>query len=302
MQHRFVINLLVLLMAAASNWCQAADTPKCDSLADWLKDFDPVACQATDNHEMRCVYSVSFRNLNQDHFNMSQFLKIEHPLDMDILNPATMNFNTDGIPMKKNQHGEIISVDNRDYQISFEYKKENIGGKDYYTGLAVRFVPKEDNKESGTVKYSLKYQMTDGIPEARQLTIKHPSRGKVSFTKDRQMCPQTGKQENCLIASRDSSTDYTFEVNNPPLFEVYFYQKNSGALLPIGLKRFKNIGGEYKIIEMQIDGKTIKYEYYDDKSNNGAYYRKVKKATFPDNTTKSYEYFDDGCLKSIKSL
>lgn len=319
MQYRcFIISLFIwLFMIVSGNWCAAdtqknnsfmcyADPPKsdstgpqkCDSLADWFKDFKPLACQATDYHEALCVYFVSLGN----EFNAPKDLEIKHPLDMDVLNPATMNFCTDDATVRKNQNGEIISIDTRSCHISFEYKKKSINGKDYYTGFAIRFVSVENKKELITINCSLKYQMKAGVPEAIQLVLVHSTQGRVSFTKDRQLCPQNGKIENCLITSGDSSTYYAFEVNNPPMFEVYFYQKNSGSLSPTGLKRFKNIGGEYRLIELRKDGNTTQYEYYDNKNIDGAYYRKVKKATFPDNTTKRYEYFDDGCLKSEKSL
>jgi len=323
MQYRyFTISLLVwLFITASGNWCTAdtqknnsflcyADPPKSDSarrdtgpqksdsFADRFKDFDPLALQATDYHEALCVYFVSLG----EEFNSPRYLEIKHPLDMDVLNPATMNFCTNGASIKKNQNGEIIRLDARTCHTSFEYKKENINGKDYYTGFVIRFLSADGNKELITINCFLTYQTKASIPEAKQLVIVHSSDGRVSSTKDRQLCPQTGKIENCLITSGDSSTYYAFEVNNPPLFEVYFYQKNSGSLSPTGLKRFKNIGGEYKLIELRKDGNTTQYEYYENKNSDRAYYRKVKKATFPDNTAKSYEYFDDGCLKSEKSL
>ena len=227
-------------------------------------------------------------------------LLIQAPLTMNMLNPDNLNFLTFMSWCTVDNQGEIIKVSALGIS-TFDYTKEMIDGTEYYTKVKINFLNKQSKKTVNTVILELKYT-TESNPVAQKLIISNDyyQSGNAVYSRERAICPATGKMQECFKLKTSNFSWYSFDVEDGKYLDRYIYNKVGDKMLVIMFKRLQKIGLEYKLLEDQQNGKTTKYEYFDDKVNDGKYYGKIKNIIYPDKSEKYYTYFSDGIIKSVK--
>ena len=268
-----------------------------------------TTCHATENKlkksEELDLQGGKFKRIFKAHFKYDinlggANLLIQAPLTMNALHTDNWNFLTFMSWCSFNDKGEIIKVSAAG-DSTFDYTKKIINGKEYCTKVKINFFNKQNKKLVNTVVLELKYTMNPN-PVAQKLIIsnKYYPSGNAVYSRDRAICPATGKMQECFKLENSNFSWYCFDVNNGKYLDRYTYNKVGNKMYVIMFKRLERFGSEYKLLEEQQNGKTTKYDYFDDKVNDGKYYGKIKRIIYPNKREKHYTYFSDGIIKSVK--
>ncbi len=268
-----------------------------ESKNDFFRKLNISKCKIENYADIRITYLI---NMGYSGSYECACLKVNHPLDMNYLNPCSLVFldRLSGI-LVYNERGEVVKVNSlKTPKAEIKYTTRVIAGKKYYVGMKITY-PANKRNRARTKDLKIEWDMYNNVPNATALVINDSRNGKSSFRYAMEVCPATRRKQLCNVYTiRGRIVSKSFKVVKGDDINLYFYQVSGNSLALNLQKKFHKFGKEYKLMEVrsQNDGKT-KYEYYSDPSTP-AVYGKIKRIFLPNSKVKEYTYYSDGIIRS----
>ncbi len=265
--------------------------------ADLLNGYDISGGKIETFPDIRISYLI-----NMGYWGRSEvgYLRIDHPLRMNLLHPDSLQFYSRGMSVfEYSQRGEVVKVTaGGKTKVNIKYTTKVIAGNEYYVGMSISY-PADKYNGAITKDFKIKWKMYNNVPKATALEINDSKNGKCSFKYSMEMCPATHRRQLCCVYTIDGKIlSKSFKVMNGDNINLYFYRTAGNSLTLYLQKNFLKFDKEYKLMEVRSEkGGRTKYEYYCDKTKP-AVYGKVKKIFLPNSKVKEYTYYSDGIIKN----